>query len=68
LIGLALCRRRRLQDPLIVALGCGAFLHQGLLFFVSPAALFRYLYPSVLTCLVMLILTLTSVKAVERKF
>jgi hypothetical protein len=68
LIGLALYRRRRLQDPLIVALGCGAFLHQGLLFFVSPAALFRYLYPSVLTCLVMLILTLTSVKAVERKF
>jgi len=57
-IGLALWRRSP-RDRLIVAIGCGALLHQSLLFFVSPAALFRYLYPSILTCLVMTILTLT---------
>ena len=58
-IGLALWRRRSMQDRLIIALGCGVVLHQSLLFFVSPAALFRYLYPTILICLVMTILTLT---------
>jgi hypothetical protein len=62
-IGLALYRRRKLQDPLIVALGSGALLHQALLFFAAPAALFRYLYPSVLTCLVILVLTATQASA-----
>jgi hypothetical protein len=58
-MGLALYRRRPLQDRLILALGSGALLHQALLFFASPAALFRYLYPSVLICLLIAVLTVT---------
>lgn len=65
-MALALYRRRPLQDRLIVALGCGALLHQWLLFFASPAALFRYLYPSVLTCLVIVLLTLTRATVSEK--
>jgi hypothetical protein len=65
-IGLALYRRRKLQDQLIVALGSGALLHQAVLFFASPAALFRYLYPTVLTCLVILVLTGARAQASER--
>jgi len=58
LLGVALLRRRGHRDTIIAALATGALLHQAALFFASPAALFRYLYPSVLILLAMAILTL----------
>jgi len=59
MILLALLRRRGARDAVIVALGSGALLHQAALFVASPAALFRYLYPSVLITLAILLLTLS---------
>jgi len=56
----ALIRRRGPRDAVILALGLGALLHQAALLMVSPAALFRYLYPSVLITLATLILTLSD--------
>lgn len=61
---LALIRRRGPRDAVIAALGAGALLHQAALLTVSPAALFRYLYPSVLITLVMLVLTITGPRIV----
>ena len=64
-IGLALFRRRGPHDAVILALGSGALLHQAALLFASPAALFRYLYPSVLMLLAMTILTIAKPPAPE---
>lgn len=64
-MGLALFRRRGSQDTIILALGSGTLLHQSALFFASPAALFRYLYPSVLILLAMSILTAAKAPAPE---
>ena len=50
------------DDILIVALGFAVLLHQGILFVAAPGAFFRYLYPTVLTCLVMTLLTLKSLR------
>jgi hypothetical protein len=58
-LALAALRWRR-SDRLILALGAGALMHQAVLLLVSPAALFRYLYPSVLCTLVMTLLSLSS--------
>jgi len=52
---LALHRRRNTE----LALGTGALLHQGVLFLASPAALFRYFYPSVLVAIAMTLLSLS---------
>jgi len=60
LLGIALLRRRGRRDRVIAALGAGALLHQAVLLMASPAALFRYLYPSVLMMLAMLVLTLSG--------
>ena len=46
-------------DQLIIALTAAAALHQIALFFFSPAALFRYLTPTVLSC-VTIVLILAS--------
>ena len=52
-------------ELVVLALGCGVWLHQAGLFFFSGAALFRYLLPTVLTCVVM---TLFIVYKYERKW
>jgi len=64
LMGLALARRRGAPDAVILALGAGALLHQAALFLASPAALFRYLYPSVLLVVAMTVLTVTGLRIV----
>jgi len=49
LAGLAIARDRR-RAPLLLALLAGAFAYAGVLFLVSPAADARYIFPSNLTC------------------
>jgi hypothetical protein len=50
-------------DVLIFGLGIGAIAHQVAFFIVSPTSAFRYLLPTVLTCLLQLLMIATRIRA-----
>ena len=50
-------------DQLIIAITAAAVLHQIVLFFFSPAAHFRYLTPTVLSCVVIVLLLISRRRA-----
>lgn len=65
LLGMALATRRLMLcrtpnervDMLILALSTGTLLRDGALFFLSPEATLRYLFPTILCCVIMALLS-----------